>query len=368
MEHRLFFFGTLRHMPLLEIVLGRPVEAAQINQGKLPGFEVRGVAEGPFPTLVAVDGRQAQGIAVAGLSDEDVDRLNFYEGGFDYDLTVQRLDDGSEAQVYMAAEGLWTPTLLWDLDAWAAQWGDMSCHAAREVMGYYGTRDRTQVAAMFPQIRARAWSRTLGERQALGQGARRATVTLDREERVYASYLAVDEVTLRHRRFDGTMSPPLDRSYLVAADAALVLPYDPLRDRVLLIEQMRVGPLGRRDPDIWLLEPIAGGVDVGEVPEDAARREAQEEANLTLSVLEPVARSYASPGSSTECYHMFVGLADLPDDITGIGGLDHESEDIRSHLVSFDRFMEMAEAQQLANAPLVSLAYWLAFHRKRLRS
>lgn len=368
MKHRLFFFGTLRHMPLLEIVLGRVIGTDQIRQATLPGYEVRAVTEGPFPALVAVEGQQAQGLAVDGLSDSDVERLNFYEGGFAYDLRVLRLGDGSEAQVYMAAEGVCTPAALWDLEVWTAQWGDMSCHAAREVMGYFGARDSAQVAAMFPQIRARAWSRTLGERQPAGQGARKATVTLEREARVYAGYLAVDEVTLRHQRFDGTMSPALERSYLVAADAALVLPYDPVRDRVLLIEQIRVGPLGRRDPNLWLLEPIAGAVDAGETPEDAARREAQEEANLTLTALEPVARTYASPGSSTEFYHMFVGLADLPDDITGIGGLGHESEDIRSHLVSFDRFMEMADAQRLSNAPVVLLAYWLAFHRKRLRS
>ncbi len=355
-------------MPLLEIVLGRPVEDAQIRQSALPGYEVRAVAEGPFPTLVAVEGQQAQGLAVGGLSNNDVDRLNFYEGGFAYNLTDQPLGDGSTAQVYMAAEGFWTPTMLWDIDDWAAQWGDMSCHAAREVMGYYGTHDSTQVAAMFPQIRARAWSRTLGERYKAGQGVLDGAVALDREARVYAGFFALDEITMHHERFDGSMSSAIERSYLVGADAALVLPYDPVRDRVLLVEQIRVGPLGRRDPETWQLEPIAGRLDAGETPQEAAIREAQEEARITFSTLEPVAQCYASPGTTTDYFHIFVGLADLPDNITGIAGVQSEAEDIRSHVVSYDKFMEMAEAQTLANAPVVLLAYWLAFHRKRLRS
>ncbi|MCB2157335.1 MAG: NUDIX domain-containing protein, partial [Rhodobacteraceae bacterium] len=47
-----------------------------------------------------------------------------------------------------------------------------------------------------------------------------------------------------------------------------------MRDRVLLIEQFRMGPYARGDAEPWLIEAIAGRVDPGETPEDAARREA----------------------------------------------------------------------------------------------
>ena len=147
-----------------------------------------------------------------------------------------------------------------------------------------------------------------------------------------------------------------------------MLPYDPVRDRVLLVEQIRMGPLARGDATCWQLEPIAGHIDPGETPQAAARREALEEAGITLGKLEPVANVYASPGNATEFFHIFVGLADLPDLITGTGGLASEGEDIRSHLMSFDELMALADAQALANAPLVASAYWLARHRERLRS
>lgn len=364
----LFFYGTLQHVPLLEIVLGRAAGDIDVREAILKDHAVFSVAEGPFPMLVAEQGARATGVVVTGLTAQDIARLDFYEGGFDYDLITLALEDGSLAQVYICAPDRWQQQGAWDVDHWRAQWGEMSCHAATEVMGHYGRLNRTQVADIFPQIRARAWSRVLGGQTQAGQAVREGEVEIISQRRAYTGYFAVNEVDLRHPRFDGALSPVLERSYFVAGDAALVLPYDPLRDCVMVVEQMRMGPLGRGDPEIWHLEPIAGRIDPGEQAEQAALREAQEEAGLDIRSLETVARGYASPGDSTGYFHIFLGLADLPDDAAGLGGLASEAEDIRSRLISFDEFIAMAERQALANTPLALLAYWLAHHRSRLRS
>ena len=90
---------------------------------------------------------------------------------------------------------------------------------------------------------------------------------------VSRSWALAAEPALRAPLFGGGQSAPLLREVFVATDAALVLPYDPLRDRVLLVEQFRMGPYGRGDPRPFLLEPVAGRIDAGETPEEAARRE-----------------------------------------------------------------------------------------------
>lgn len=364
----LFFYGTLRHVPLLEVALGRPLDARQLTQAVLPEYASFAVLDEPFPTLIATKGAQAKGLLASGLTDEDIARLDFYEGGFDYDLINVTLEDGTPAQVYVCAPGTWTPAEPWDFDAWCTQWAEMSCHAAAEVMGYYGQRSRECVAGIFSQIRGRAWSKVLGGQTIAGQGVFGGKIDIERKSRAYTGYFAVDEVSLRHERFDASTSPLIERSYFIAGDAALVLPYDPVRDRVLLVEQMRMGPLGRGDPEIWHLEPIAGRIDPGETAEHAARREATEEASLELSALEAVARGYPSPGDSTGYYHIFVAVTDLPDTVAGVGGLANEDENIRSRLISFEDFIKMAEQQAIANTPLTLLAYWLAYHRSRLRS
>ena len=84
-------------------------------------------------------------------------------------------------------------------------------------------------------------------------------------------------------------------------DAVCVLPYDPQRDRVVLIEQFRVGALGKVD-NPWLIELVAGLIDKDESPDEVARREAVEEAGLELADLWPVTRYFPSPGAATSAY------------------------------------------------------------------
>ncbi len=121
-------------------------------------------------------------------------------------------------------------------------------------------------------------------------------VTVLTTERPFRGFFAVETVTLTHRRHDGAESAPLRREVFVACDAVTVLPYDPVRDRVLLIEQFRAGPLLRGDPRPWQVEAIAGRIDGADTPEDTARREAIEEAGLTLGALLPVAGYYPRLG------------------------------------------------------------------------
>ena len=275
MRH-LFIYGTLRHLPLLEIVLGRSAEAIDLSLANLPSYQVSAAAEGPFPTIETRDGAQAEGLLVRGLSADDFARLDFYEGAFDYDLVPVTLANGQGAEVYLPQPGRWTAQGPWSLPEWERDWAALSCHAAREVMSYMGKRPRAEVDAMFPMIRRRAHQQVLATQGMHDPLALDGKVEVTDRRRVYANFFALDEISLRHETFDGSMSAQIDRAVFVSADAALVLPYDPLRDRVLLVEQIRMGPLARGDHTRWQLEPIAGHIDPGETPQAAARREARE--------------------------------------------------------------------------------------------
>ncbi|MDF1728483.1 MAG: NUDIX domain-containing protein [Sulfitobacter sp.] len=364
----LFFYGTLRHRRLLEIVLGRASGDVRLSEDVLPDHAVHSVAEGPFPMIEAAEGFEAPGLRVEGLTDADIARLDFYEGGFDYDLLKKLLSSGHSAEVYVPRAGLWTPGGVWSLAEWEAHWGPLSCAAAEEVMGYFGKRSRTDVGRIFGRIRSRAQARVNAATSRHGAGTRQGEVVRHGQERVYSHFYALDEIRLQFERFDGSLSEPVERAIFVGSDAAILLPYDPRRDRVLLIEQFRVAPLVRGDAKAWMLEPIAGNVDPGESPQECAHREAKEEAGLTLDALETIAEVYASPGNATEFFYIYLGLADLPDEITGTHGLESEHEDIRSHLIAFDDLMALNDTFAFGNAPLVLAINWLARNRDRLRS
>ena len=147
----LFFYGTLRHIPLLETVIARAGGFLDVAQAVLPGHAVLAAKDGPFPVLVSETSAEAQGIVVRDLSDEDIARLNFYEAGFDYDLQRLTLANGEAAEVYVPTPGVWKTDGPWNFDAWVRDWADMSVAAAHEVMDGFGTLTPNDIAARFPR-------------------------------------------------------------------------------------------------------------------------------------------------------------------------------------------------------------------------
>ncbi|SLN20954.1 ADP-ribose pyrophosphatase [Pseudoruegeria aquimaris] len=367
----LFFYGTLRFIPLLELVLGRKLPEGQLVETRLPDHRAYAVSGEIFPMIVQSPGGAAEGLLCRGVDAADIERLRFYEGGFDFDLRPCRLENGEEALVFFPDSAQWVPGAPWDLEAWAQAHGEVTLLAAREVMGYYGRFTPQEVARRFPMIRNRAWSRILARGKApvkIGSGKGLDDVEILSSERVYSSFFALDEIALRFRKFSGAQSRPITREVFVGTDAIIVLPYDPKRDRVLVVEQIRMGPFVRGAEVLWMLEPVAGLIDLGESPEAAARRETLEETGIALGQLHLVSRAYPSPGATTEFYHTYVGLADLPDDAGGVAGLASEEEDIRSHILGFDALMEVVESGEAQTGPLVMAALWLARNRDALRA
>ena len=173
------------------------------------------------------------------------------------------------------------------------------------------------------------------------------------------NFFRFEQLEVDHRRFDGNRAEGLRREVMVGADAALVLPYDESRDRLLLVEQFRLGPARRGDPQPWILEPVAGLVDAGETPDQAAHREGQEEAALRFSDLVPMFAGYASPGNATDFFYAYLGLCDLPDDHATSGGLESEQEDLKLHLLPFEKAMRLIESGEANAMPLISMLLWL---------
>ena len=197
--------------------------------------------------------------------------------------------------------------------------------------------------------------------------AKPSAVEIVKRENGYQGFYQLDRVFLRHELFAGGMSREISREVFVRHDAVCVLPYDPVRDEVVLIEQFRVGALGKID-NPWLIELVAGLIDKeGEDdPEDIAHREGEEEAGLTFSALWPITRYFPSPGGSTEFVHVFLGRCDSTH-AGGLHGLDEEAEDIRVTKWAYEDALQAVRDGRISNAASIIALQWLALNRAEVR-
>ncbi len=182
---------------------------------------------------------------------------------------------------------------------------------------------------------------------------------------VYKGRFEVTRYKFRHRLHDGGWSGVFEREVFERGHAAAVLPYDPVRDAVVLIEQFRPGAYAA-GLEPWLLEIVAGIIDEGEAAHQVARREALEEAGLELGELVPIASCILSPGACSETIELFVGRTDAAT-AGGVFGLADEHEDIRVAVLAVARVQEMLAARTIRNAVTVIALQWLLLNRMPLR-
>lgn len=181
----------------------------------------------------------------------------------------------------------------------------------------------------------------------------------------YKGFFSIIAYRFRHRLFSGEMSGEVVREVFERGHAAVLLPYDPQRDEVVLIEQIRIPSIDSSDTP-WLLEMVAGIIEEGETVEDVARREALEEANIVVGRCKPALSYLASPGGTSERLSIMVGEVDATT-AQGIHGLAAENEDIRVHVVSREQAYRWVEEGVIDNAASVIALQWLALHHESLR-
>jgi len=184
-------------------------------------------------------------------------------------------------------------------------------------------------------------------------------------ETPYQGFLRLNRYHLRHDLFAGGESRPLMRERVEMFQAVSVLPYDPLLDQVVLIEQFRIGAM-EHPGGAWVLEVVGGIIEAGESPRQVAHRETLEEAGCELLALEPICDFMVSPGTSTERIHLFCGRVDASK-AGGIHGVGAEGEDIRVEVLDFAAAMAELYHGRINSTSSIIAMQWLALNRQGLR-
>ncbi len=185
-------------------------------------------------------------------------------------------------------------------------------------------------------------------------------------EEVYGGYMRVDAYRLRHRRHDGGWTDEMRRELVERGHAVAVLPYDPVRDEVVLIEQFRIGAYAAGRPP-WQIEIVAGIIEAGETAEDVARRECVEECGCRLGALVHVHDFLTSPGVLSETTAVYCGRVEAAG-AGGVHGVAGEHEDIRALALGAETAFAWLDEGRILNSPAIVALQWLRRERERIRT
>ena len=190
---------------------------------------------------------------------------------------------------------------------------------------------------------------------------------LERHLTLFEKYFRLDEYSLSHELFAGGDSPVFTREIFERGAAVVaVLPFDPQRGKVVLIEQFRAGAIGDAETP-WLIECVAGVIEDGEGEQRVAERECVEEAGCEILGLELISSYYVSPGGTSEWCSLYCGIVDS-DGVGGIHGLAHEHEDIRVLVVDTSEAYAWVRSGRIRSSATIIALQWLELNESRLRA
>lgn len=191
-------------------------------------------------------------------------------------------------------------------------------------------------------------------------------VEILKRETIFEGFFKLSRISLRHELFNGGWSGEMEREVFQRDPVVALLPYDPVADSVLLIEQFRL-PAHETGMDAWQAEIVAGIVEPGEELEAVAAREAEEEAGCRPKALEKIMTYMPSQGACTEVVTIFAGWIDSRG-LGGVHGLDHEQEDILARVVAYEEAVDLLASGRIQNSPAIIALQWLQLNRDRLRA
>jgi ADP-ribose pyrophosphatase len=190
------------------------------------------------------------------------------------------------------------------------------------------------------------------------------------DDTVWNGRFTLHVIKFRNRRFDGAMSGVRTWELLCRGRAAAVVPYDPVTDKVVVIDQFRLPALAA-GMDPVMTELCAGLCDGDDTAEQTILREAHEEMGLEVSDLHRIGAFLLTPGGSEEHCTLFAGRVHVgatgPGGLMGYHGLASENEDIRVRALPAQTAIDNALAGVYPNSVTTIGLLWLAARRAWLR-
>ena len=176
------------------------------------------------------------------------------------------------------------------------------------------------------------------------------------KKNLYSGFFSLNKYEFTHEKHGGTWTDKVEREIFSGAHVSSLLPYDPLKKEIVLLQQFRAGVLSRYDDD-YLYEIVAGIIDKDENPEETAKRECLEETGCEVKKILPIQSYFPAPGSSESYYHLFLGEINSFDG-ERIMGLESENENILVRSFKIEQVSKMLKDKKIINGLTLIALQW----------
>lgn len=180
------------------------------------------------------------------------------------------------------------------------------------------------------------------------------------KKNLYTGFFSLNKFEFVHQKHDGSWTEKVEREIFSGAHVSTLLPFDPIRNEIILIQQFRVGILSKNDEE-YLYEIVAGIIDENELPEETAKRECMEETGCEVSKIVPVQSYFPAPGSSESYYHLFLGEVNSFEG-ERILGLENENENILVKSFKVNEVRNMLDRKKIKNGLTLIALQWFFLH------
>jgi GDP-mannose pyrophosphatase NudK len=171
------------------------------------------------------------------------------------------------------------------------------------------------------------------------------------------NWYTLKKITYQFQKSNGEWQKQKREAY-DRGNGATILLYNKEQKTVILTRQFRLPTYINGNETGMLIEACAGLLDKDN-PEDAIRRETEEETGYKVSHLEKIFEAYMSPGSVTELIYFFIAEYSSAMKMNEGGGIEHEQEDIEVLEISLVSAVEMIENGDIKDGKTIMLLQYI---------
>ena len=179
---------------------------------------------------------------------------------------------------------------------------------------------------------------------------------INSKKKLHDGFFKLHEVNFNHKKHNGEWNKNVIREVFEGAHVGALLPYDPIKKKIILIEQLRPG-LFKRENNPQTIEIVAGIIDKDETPKETAKRECFEETGCKTKNILKICSYYPAPGSSESYYHLFLGEVNSFEG-ERIMGQKNENEDILVKSYDIDEVKYLLKNKKIINGLTLIALQW----------